>query len=197
MLRKLSLALAAPLLLAGAAQAVTLIDTGTPTGAGTPGVVSSNDFLSVQFTATDAWRIDRVAAYLTGSGGDHFALSLYQDAVTHVPGELVASTTVSFTGDGWNGAAALGWHLTSGSSYWLGVEGVDGYFSAPVGGLTMPGVTAFSDGSHQGAYQPYPGIQFGLQVTGAVPEPATIALLLAGLLVVGAASANKARRSPR
>jgi hypothetical protein len=194
MLRKLSLALAASLLLAGAAQAATLIDTGTPTGVGYPGIVDSNDFLAVQFTATDAWRIDGVAAYLTGSGGDHFALALYQDAVTHVPGDLVASTTVSFAADGWNGASALGWQLTSGSSYWLGVESVDGSFIAPVGGLTMPGATAFSDGSHQGAYQPYAGIQFGLQVTGAVPEPASIALLLAGLALVGAAARPRASR---
>jgi hypothetical protein len=195
MLRKLILAFTACLLMVGASQATTLIDTGTPDGTAFAGVVDSSDFLAVQFNATDAWRIDGLVAYLTGGQvGDHVALSLYRDAVTHVPGELIASTTVSFNADGWNGASGLGWQLASGSSYWVGVEGVDGYFNAPAGGLSMPGATAFADGSHQGAYQAYPSIQFGLQVTGAVPEPGSLALLLAGLVVVGGAAGSRASR---
>jgi hypothetical protein len=125
--------------------------------------------------------------------GNVFALTLYQDAASHVPGDLIARTTVSFSADGWNGASALGWQLTSGSRYWLGVEGVDGYLSTPAGGLTMPGATAFADGSHQGAYQSYPGLQFGLQVTGAVPEPASLALLLIGLGVVAGSAVQRAK----
>ncbi len=197
MFHQLTLALAACLLLSGAAQAATLINTGTPDGTAFAGTIDSSNFLAMQFNATDAWRIDGVAAHLSdGGAGGHFALSLYQDSATHLPGDLIASTTVSFTADGWNGASSLAWQLTSGNSYWLGVEGVDGYFNAPAGGLSMPGATAFADGSNQGAYQRYAGIQFGLQVTGAVPEPASVALMLVGLMAVGAAASSR-KRTPR
>jgi hypothetical protein len=197
MIKKLTLALAAALALAGTAQAATLLDTGTPDGSGFAGTVDSSNFLALQFKATDAWRVDGIAAYLSGGQpGEHFALSLYQDTSSHLPGDLIASTSVSFNADGWNGAAALGWQLTSGNSYWLGVEGLAGSFIAPVGGLTMPGLTAFADGSHQGAYQAYAGIQFGVQLTGAVPEPAALGLLLLGLLGVAAATRHQ-RRSTR
>ena len=202
MFRKLTLVLATSLLLAGtthtAAQATTLIDTGTPDNSLFAGTVDSSNFLALQFSAAQAWRIDGIAAFLSGGqAGEHFALSLYRDAASHLPGELIACTALSFAADGWNGAAALGWHLPTAGVYWLGVEGVDGSFNAPAGGLVMPGATAFADGSQLGAYQAYNGLQFGLRVTGAVPEPASIALLLAGLVVVAAAASAKVRRSPR
>ena len=206
MFRKLTLVLATSLLLAGAthtaAQATTLIDTGTPDNSLFAGTVDSSNFLALQFSAAQAWRIDGIDAFLTGGqAGDHFALSLYRDATNHLPGDLIASTALSFVADGWNGAAALGWYLPTAGVYWLGVEGVDGSFNAPGGGLVMPGSTAFADGSHLGAYQAYNGLQFGLRMTGEVPEPTSIALLLAGLVAMAMAMAiaasAKVRRSPR
>lgn len=203
MFRQLSLALATGLLLAGAthgnAQAATLIDTGTPDNSQFAGAVDGSNFLALQFTAAQAWQIDGISTFLAGGQpGEHFSLSLYRESAGHLPGELIASTAVSFAADGWNGATALGWQLPTAGRYWLGLEGVDGSFNAPTGGLRMPGATAFADGSRNGAYQAYAGLQFGLQMTGAVPEPASIALLLAGLLVVGTtAKAKQARRSLR
>lgn len=202
MFRKLTLVLATSLLLGGAthiaAQTTTLIDTGTPDNSLFAGTVDSSNFLALQFSAAQAWRIDGIAAFLAGGqAGEYFALSLYQDATNHLPGELMASTALSFAADGWNGATALGWYLPTAGVYWLGVEGVDGSFNAPAGGLVMPGTTAFADGSHLGAYQAYNGLQFGLRMVGAVPEPASTALLLAGLVVVATAASAKVRRSPR
>jgi hypothetical protein len=205
MFKILTLALAASLAVGGA-SAATLIDTGTPTGT-LGNSVDPTDFLATRFTASNAWLIDGVSAYLTGgNSGDQFALSLYKDAAG-LPGELVARTLVNWTAGGWNGTSALGWALPGAGSYWLGVEGVwlgsdsglqtpGGSFTANTDGLTMPGITAFSDGSYQNGSAVYTAydLSFGLQVTGAVPEPATAAQMLAGLLIGGVVAA-RARRS--
>ena len=186
MIRKLTLVLAATLLTT-AAGAATLIDTGTPDGSRSAYALDSSDFLAVAFDAPQQWRIDSVAAFLEGGvHGDHFTIALYQDAPGK-PGDLLAAKAVSFAADGWNAASGLAWALPGAGHYWLALESVDGSFTAPAGGVVMPGATAFSDGSYLG-YQAYPGIQFGLQVTGAVPEPTTWLLLMGGLgLVAGAA----------
>jgi hypothetical protein len=179
MIHKPTLVLAAALL-ANAAGATTLINTGTPDGSQLAYALDSSNFLAVAFDAPQAWRIDSVAAFLAGGvPGDHFTVALYQDAPGK-PGDLLAAATVSFDADGWNAASGLAWTLPGAGHYWLALEGADGAFTASAGGLAMPGVTAFADGGFLG-YQAYPGIQFGLQVAGAVPEPTTGLLLLAGL----------------
>lgn len=145
-------------------------------------------------------RIDGVSAYLTGgSVGDSFALVLYKDA-PGVPGDLLASTTVNFGADGWNGASVLDWHLQNAGTYGLGLEGLvldnglgvpvpQGNFVATSGGLTLPGATAFNDGS--GHAVTASALQLGARITGVVPKPTSLALLLADLGLVGIA----ARRS--
>lgn len=204
-----SLALAgAAVLLAAAAlpvAAATLIDTGTPNGSLPSGVADSSNFLAVKFSAASAWAIDSVATYLGGGlAGDQLAIALYADAAG-LPGDPLARVVVDFSGDGWNSASDLGWQLPAAGSFWLGIEGVllevpvnsgnfvsKGGFQLPSGGITMPGTTAFAAGS---GYTAYPGLQFGLQITGAVPEPTTWALLLAGLGVVAAGASRRADRS--
>lgn len=189
------------------AAAVTLLDTGTPNGSRPTGVVDSVDFLALRFNAGSAWSVETVSAYLAGGQvGDVFAVSLYQDAAG-LPGDPLASLQISFVADGWNSAATPGWQLPAAGTYWLGLEGVvaetppgsgnfvpQGAFLAPAGGNAMPGLTAFASGS---GYSLLPGLQFGLQVMGAVPEPATTALLLAGLGLLGlvAGSGCSARRN--
>ena len=199
MFKQLTVALAATLLLAGTADAASLLDTGTPNGSTFGGTVDTADFLALQFNASSAWQIDGIAAFLTGgNAGDHFAVSLYQDAASHLPGDLLASAKVDFSADGWNGVAGLGWQLPSAGLYWLAVEGTtleavpglpmpDGAFVAPSGGLSMPGPTAFAAG---GAYQAAP-LQFGLQVTGVVPEPTSALMLALGLIGVAVAARRK------
>lgn len=192
MIRKLTLALVTALL-ADAAGATTLIDTGTPDGSQLAYALDSSNFLALAFDAPQVWRIDSVAAYLAGGVlGDHFTVALYQDALGK-PGGLLAAATVGYGADGWNGASGLAWTLPGAGHYWLALEGVDAALTAPAGGLAMPGATAFADGGNLG-YQAYPGIQFGLQAAGAVPEPTTVLLLLAGLGLL--AGTERRRQQP-
>jgi hypothetical protein len=179
----------AALALAQGALAATLVDTGTPNGSKFALSVDSSDFIAAQFTATNTWAVDGVSAFLTGAqDGDHAAFTLYEDNSGRV-GDAIASTTFAMGADGWNGTTGLGWALTAGRVYWLGVEGVDAALAATAGGNTMPGLTAFSSTGFSSGYSAYP-LQFGLQITGAVPEPATTLLLLAGIGALGL----KARR---
>jgi hypothetical protein len=184
MLRQSTISLAASLLLAvsaagltSGAQAAVPFTTGTPNGSGATYSVNANDWLAVRFDVASTYTLTGVAAYLTGGNvGEQFALSLYDDAPGK-PGSLLNSATVSFAGNGWNGANGLSWTLAAGS-YWLGVEGIDGSFLAPTGGLTMPSTArAFADGG-PGGYARYDSLQFAVR---AVPEPATQALLLVGI----------------
>ncbi|MCV2360012.1 PEP-CTERM sorting domain-containing protein [Paucibacter sp. TC2R-5] len=203
-----TITLAAVLALFGTAHAASLIDTGSP-DASKPGyALDTSNFLAVQFNAGAAWHIDGLSAYLSGGkAGEHFTVALYADSSAHLPGDLIAASTVEFSTDGWNKSSALNWSLPTAGSYWLALEGAtkevipglpepDGSFVANAGGLTMPGLTAFSDGGFAG-YQASPGIEFGLQITGAVPEPSSYLLLLAGLGLVGATRIKANRRSDK
>ena len=135
-------------------------------------------------------RIDDVFAHvLGGTAGETFSIVLYDDNAGHLPGTLLHSATVTFSGDGWNGVSALsGWNVAAGS-YWIGLEvGLDDTLgqASLTGALLDRGVphplshTAFDAG---GGYQSA-ALDFGLRVDATpapVPEPESLALMLTGL----------------
>lgn len=193
------LALATVATSATASYLLNTASVGNPDGSLPSGVVDSNDFLALQFSANERWNIDRLEVYLTGgTAGDNFGVSLYSDAAG-LPGGLLASATATFSADGWNGVATLGRPFSGPGLYWLAIEGlIDpvsfvplGSFLAPAGGLSMPGAVAFAAGS---GYQPAPGEQFGARISGFVPEPASGWLLLTALAALAGVSGRGRRR---
>ncbi len=193
----LCLATALLLMLATQANAALTVDTGTPDGSGFALSLDANDWLAGQVTFTNSVQINAINAYLDdmGNGAGTFTLALYTDnSVKHVPGSLLNSVSTAFTNTGWNEAANLNWLVGSGT-YWIAIEGQDpfggGFIGvAPVGVPSPLAHTAFNDGS---GYKSADGLSFGLRVdtVAAIPEPATYALLLTGLGLLGAISARR------
>lgn len=176
---------------AGAVSAGPVVDTGTPNGNPIGAyALDATDFLAGQVTFGSAARIDDVFAHvLGGTAGETFSIVLYDDNAGHLPGTLLHSATVMFSGDGWNGVSALsGWNVAAGS-YWIGLEvGLDDTLgqASLTGALLDRGVphplshTAFDAG---GGYQSA-ALDFGLRVDATpapVPEPESLALMLTGL----------------
>ncbi len=181
---------AAAFAVSGAAHASLVVDTGTPGGSFVGALtLDSNDFVAGQFTLAQGVTVQSLATHLLGTtAGETFTLVLYADTAAHTPGALLVSTTSTAVGDGWNGAADLGWTLTSGT-YWAGIEvnAGDTLGSGSItGALVDVGApsplarTAFNAGSGwQATTQP---LSFGLRVeVSAVPEPAAWMLSVFGL----------------
>ncbi len=193
--KQCALALAASLLLGAAlpAWSASVLDTGTPTLSDDPALLDAGDWYAASLTLTQDSTIQSVASFIrNGAAGESFTLALYADTTgSHKPGSQLYSTSASFASDGWNGAATH-WAVTAGT-YWVAVEvgAGDTLGSASItGALLNAGTptpltrTALSDGySYSVTAKP---IDFGLRVdaVSAVPEPASLALLLAGLGVV-------------
>ena len=184
-LAALAAAFAAPV------NAALTVDTGAPDGSGFPLLLDSNDWLAGQVTFTSSVQIDAINVYLDdiGNGTGTFTLALYaDDNVKHLPENLLNSVSATFTHAGWNGAAHLDWSVGLGT-YWIAIEGQDpfngGFIGVmPVGAPAPLTHTAFNDSS---GYRPADGLSFGLQVdtVAAIPEPATYAMLLTGLGLLG------------
>ena len=204
-------ALATGLALAHAASAASIYDSGTPAATGFGLELSSIDWLAADVNIAHATTIDAVSTFLTGANaGETFTIALYSDRTkngaaipdTRDGGELY-STQVSFSADGWNGATGLGWAVSAPGNYWFSIEVDDGDTLAasgaaalPVGAPNAPLGIAFTDGV-AGRFQSLGSASaqyaFGLRVS-TVPEPATPALLLAGIGLLGIAAQRRARR---
>ncbi len=201
MFNKTLLALA--LLASVQAHAALVVDTGTPTGAGFPLNLDGNDWLAGQVSFGQALTINSIKGWLNdgvdGLGGETFTVALYADAGNAV-GNLISSATGTFlTAQGvadWNGASGLNWSVGAGK-YWVAfeVQGSDSFGGeAPIAAPTPLARYAFNDGSYLG-YHAMSGYPIGIQVDAtiaAVPEPATTAMLLAGLGLVAVVRRRKA-----
>ncbi len=192
--KTLRLALAAAALLAtAAAQAVTVVDTGTPTNLPPFGyALDAVDYVAGEVDFANATQVDSVAAHiLGGTTGDTFTVALYADNGSHAPtGTALYTATGTFTANGWNGASGLNWAVSTGA-YWVALEiGANDTLSSGFENVVLdhgaPNPLAYTASSSGSGYSTTASpMSFGLQVT-AVPEPASYLLLLGGLAGIGA-----------
>jgi hypothetical protein len=175
------------------ALAVT-IDTGTPGGDPIFSyALDANDYYAgrISLVGSGVFSIESIETHiLGGAAGETFSLVLYDDSPSHLPGDPLYTAEATFGSDGWNGVTGLtGWTVDAGN-YWVGIEvgATDTLGSSSVTGALLdrgvPAPLAFTaydaGGGYQAAATP---LDFGLRVT-AVPEPASVALMLTGLLLI-------------
>jgi hypothetical protein len=198
-----ALALASFMLLGSAQTHAHVIDTqGSIGGLAGSNTVDASNWLAERFTLSTSALIDSVSTFVLSSDagndlGKSFTLAVYANSGTNRPaldwfannqGQLF-QTTITYNGDGWNGASALNWQLAAGS-YWFALE-ADGNgpsgLQVPSGAMPAATLVAGYNGVGSGySTQGYsPADTFGLRVTAAVPEPEGWALAVIGLLAVG------------
>lgn len=193
------------------AHAYDVVNTAVPlNGLVMSNTVDSGNWMAEKFSVSASTQIDSVMAYLlsadtAGDAGKTFTIALYANS-GNLPsldfsaanqGQLFQATA-SYNANGWNGVSGLNWTVAAGS-YWIALEGgadtnSAAYLQAPTGALPVAEAVAYyAGGQHYAAT----GLSdsFGLHVTAvtpAVPEPSSLALLLASLGVLGWAARRRA-----
>jgi hypothetical protein len=194
---KPSLLLSCAMLLASSAFATT-IDTGPgPDYGGGSSLNTEHDqfpyhqSLAGKFTLSGTEQITAVAGWLNWNYAGQLDFSIATDAAG-VPGSLLYTATVDvpvtpINHPDWRGASQLSWHVGAGD-YWLviSVPGNQSAFgSMPQGPVDHPLEAYAADWTYSNGFAVISGAQYGMRITtSAVPEPADMALLLAGLAVV-------------
>lgn len=202
MKKLLGVALLAGSAFSGVTHAAYVLDTGVPDNSKFPLLLDGSNYAAAEFSLGAGQTITGIQGYLTGGDfsqtGDTFTIALYDaDGLNGVPHTQEFAAQATYQADGWNGLSNLSWSGLAAGNYWVAFEvGI----SDNTGGLQLPTVAtngtvpalgyAFNAGS---GYQTMSGENIGVQIA-AVPEPEIPALLLSGLLVVGAVARSKLRK---
>jgi len=191
-------ALAAALLSPAIANASFVLDTGTPGGTGND-VVSSSTWYAEEFFVAQGVTVSGLAAYLTnGTNGASLTFDIYSSSgpggnflnntAANRNADLVASTTGTFTANGWT-SASVNWTPSTSGNYWLAIQqtspGAANQFDAPTEASTSTGTApalgyAIYSTSAGSKFQSSAGDPIGLEVS-TVPLPASVWLLICGL----------------
>jgi hypothetical protein len=181
------------------ANAILIVDTGTPTG-GPSYSFNAGQYFGGEFSIEDAYQVGSVEAYFDNSFGTarDVEVSIHHDG-GNVPGAEIYSTTISMPATStpdWHGAFGLDWSLDAGT-YWVSFI-PDGQVSGVMPGTAPNPLDEYSVGIGAGwlnvAENTYDNLGMGFRIgtnTG-VPEPSTLALMGIGLSGIGFARRKKA-----
>lgn len=173
------------------AAAASIVDTGQTSSDAAGWTVASFQHLAAEFTTDADFVVTEVLGYQFATEASTIRLSLYSDG-GDLPGSLLHSATYSIADamdDAWLGASDLSWALTAGT-YWIAFEGVSGTVGMRPGAPSPLGNEAFW--SAGGGWSNADFLDLGVRINGepgipgAIPEPATWAMLIAGFGLVGA-----------
>lgn len=187
------------------AGAAYLIDTGTPTADESYSVYTEGgnfQSLAAQFSLSSAARIGSIESFVTPNGAGTFTISLYQYIIQ--PDFLLLSQQfVTSTDDEWQGLEGLDLTLPA-ASFWVVFTSSEPHQRLGLRHTVPDPLPAYAY-SNQGtsgwrALGAYPG--FGLRIgeyvalappTAPVPEPASWAMMIGGLALIGSAMRRRRR----
>lgn len=179
------------------AMAAFVVDTGTPTGNQLNYVLATNQSLAGFFTLGSATTINSVEGYINGVSGNTVTATIYSNGATPDAANALFSATFSTVSNSnglWQGAFGQSWLLAAGS-YWLGFSnsGFNAMFNGAPSPLAKYAFTGFGGAWTVGA----PPMTLGMRISGvpvvggAVPEPASWAMMIAGFGLVGGVMRRK------
>lgn len=178
------------------AEAALVVDTGAAPATGPNYTLAPTQDLAGYFTLGSAITVTSVKGFINGTGGSTGTIRIYSDAALPDNANLLFSstfTTVATPIEGlWQGVTGQNWALAAGN-YWVSFSstGDDGMFD----GVASPLANYAYTGS--GNWNQYSALNVGVQIesgTGAVPEPATWAMMIGGFGMVGGSMRYRRRK---
>lgn len=178
----------AALILSAQASAQTIIDTGAGENPYSGGYsVAENQYLAGRFTLTQAMTVQTIEGWLGGNSATVFFAGIASDAGIG-PGATLFSAGFNGGTPGWQGLSGLNWALGPGT-YWAMFGTTSGVGFMP-SGVANP-LQAYAFRAPPGPWGNAGSLNIGIRMAGitagAVPEPASWAMIIGGFGLAGAA----------